>query len=166
MTNFTSNNEIKLEYGSGHIKQFEPFCFSIGKSEIDMLSICIPHLNYRNFEEKNEMYEDYRSYHHQFLPYVNIPALKSKINNVNKYGGQIIFIEPEIKWLSRGLREMAKMSLEDTRKSLDNETNKGTWALDYTEVQLNILTAFSEVINKDPPQNLWDEYTELKQKSQ
>lgn len=141
------------------IKEFKPYIFTINKMEKQMLLICVSHLNYNNFKDKKDMYNDYKNYHKQYLPDVKINTLKSKLNNVSDFGGQIMLIEPEIDWLLRGLRELTEYSLEDMKESTNNRYNP-----DYTEVQLTILTKMSIAINKEPPQKLCNEYNSLKKK--
>ncbi len=137
------------------IKSFEPYIFSINKLEKEMLLICISHLNYNNFKNEN-IYDDYKKHHEQYLPDVKINTLKSKLNNVGGFGGQIMFTKPEIEWLIRGVQELTEYSLEDIKESTINSQN-----LDYTEVKLNILTEMSIAIDKESPQELWEEYNSL-----
>lgn len=90
------------------------------------------------------------------MPDVKINTLKSKLNNVGGFGGQIMFTKPEIEWLIRGVQELTEYSLEDIKESTINSQN-----LDYTEVKLNILTEMSIAIDKESPQELWEEYNSL-----
>lgn len=143
-----------------HIKKFEPHVFSIGKEEFNTLSICVSHLNYMNFSDKTDDYKSYRKHHHQYLPYVQIRSIRYKIEE-SKSQSQITLIEPEIRWLCRALKELAELSLDDTENSLDDNTENGTWVLDYAEVELNILTEFNRVIDEPEPENLWNRFNKL-----
>lgn len=109
---------------------------------------------------KKNNYESYQQHHHKYVPHVQIGSVKSKIQD-SKSTGQITFIEPEIRWLCRGLKELAELSLEDTENSLDDTTEEGTWALDYAKVQLNILTAFRNAMDESEPESLWNLYDDL-----
>lgn len=143
-----------------HVREFESHLFSIGKEEFNTLFTCISHLNYRNFSDESDKYKLYKKHHHQYGPYVQIRTLKYKVEE-SKSTGVITLIEPEIRWLCKGLEELAKLSLDDTDNALNEDTENGTWALDYTKIQLNILTEFRNAINEKEPNRLWDRYDEL-----
>lgn len=143
-----------------HIKEFESHLFSIGKDEFNTLSVCVSHLNYLNFSSERYDYDKYKKHHHKYLPHVQISSLDHKIQE-SKVTGQITLIEPEMRWLCKGLKELAENSLEDTEQALEDDSDKGTWALDYSKIQLNILTAFRNALNEPEPDSLWNKYNRL-----
>jgi len=128
------------------IKEYTPHIYVINDSERDILKMSVHHLNPR-YVDKNV--EDYKEYYHQYTPHVDITSLDYKLNEA-KNTNQIILIEPEMRWLFRGLKEMIDLALTDTEN--------GDFALDYVDTELQLLITFKNTLDESVDDELINRY--------
>ena len=128
------------------VKKYTPHLYLVNNLEQDTLKMCVHHLNPR-YTDKNV--EEYRDYYHQYTPHVDIATLDYKLNEA-KNTNQLILIEPEMRWLFRGLKEMIDLALTDTEN--------GDFALDYVDTELQLLIAFKNTLGESVDDELITRY--------
>lgn len=99
------------------MKQFEPYIFQLSDEELYTLKICCSHLNPYNYCNDNEIHEKYNKLLHSY-PAVNMVNLRSKLKDIEE-NDMIIFIEPEIKFLQEGLKELKDMNENEQEEVID-----------------------------------------------
>lgn len=145
------------------IKKFNHYCFVMGKEEQEMINICVSHLNPIHLKDRND-YEEYKEHYDKYTPFMQPHIIKEKISN-SKHFDQLLLIKPEIKWLIKGLEEMA-----DSAMKTYVEENKESH-LRFARTQLDILDEFYSVLDlnefyytmddKNKPNELFERFEKL-----
>jgi len=124
------------------VKHFESYSFYLNKVEIDTLDEIIRYLDPKNADETEE-YEEYREHLLKYNTYVGPSHMKEKVQEC-KQGEDIVYqlqlTEPEMRWMKKGLLEKAENAM--------NSTENGDWALDYAEIELEIVKEFGSVLDE------------------